>query len=54
MVKLAEAANGRVLEDGSVEKPVDQEDQERLQRAGDEVREMMERAGVQRPLWLIK
>jgi choline dehydrogenase-like flavoprotein len=49
MVKLAEAANGRVLEDGSVEKPVDEADQERLQRAGDEVREMMEKAGVRAP-----
>jgi choline dehydrogenase-like flavoprotein len=49
MVKLAEAANGKVLEDGSVEKPVDTQDQERLQRATDEVKEMMEKAGVGTP-----
>ena len=49
MVKLAEAANGKVLADGSVEKPVDEEDQSRLQGAAEEVREMMERAGVRAP-----
>jgi choline dehydrogenase-like flavoprotein len=49
MVKLAEKANGRVLEDGSVEKPVDEEDRERLRKAGDEVRALMERAGVSAP-----
>ena len=49
MVKLAEAANGKVLADGSVEKPVDEEDQSRLQGAAEEVREMMERAGSGRP-----
>jgi hypothetical protein len=49
MVKLAENANGKVLADGSVEKPVDEEDRERLRDAGNEVREMMERAGVQAP-----
>ncbi|MBI0583796.1 MAG: GMC family oxidoreductase [Methanomassiliicoccus sp.] len=49
MVKLAEAANGRVLEDGTVVKPVDEEDRERLRRASDEVREMMSAAGVQGP-----
>jgi choline dehydrogenase-like flavoprotein len=49
MVKLAEAANGKVLADGSVEKPVDAEDQGRLERAAAEVREMMERAGVESP-----
>jgi choline dehydrogenase-like flavoprotein len=49
MVKLAEAANGKVLADGSVEKPVDEEDQGRLERAAAEVREMMERAGIQAP-----
>ncbi len=49
MVKLAEAANGKVLADGTVEKPVDAEDQGRLERAAAEVREMMERSGVQGP-----
>ncbi len=49
MIKLAEAANGKVREDGSVEKPIDEEDRERLQKAGDEVRGMMERAGVRAP-----
>jgi choline dehydrogenase-like flavoprotein len=49
MVKLAESANGKVLADGSVEKPVDEEDRERLRRAGDEVAELMGRAGVRGP-----
>ncbi len=49
MVKMAEAANGKVLEDGSVEKPVTEEDRERLRKAGDEVRELMAKAGVQAP-----
>ncbi|MGE5379333.1 MAG: GMC family oxidoreductase N-terminal domain-containing protein, partial [Candidatus Saccharibacteria bacterium] len=49
MVKLAEAANGRVLEDGTVEKPVAPEDRERLEVAAEEVRELMQRAGVQAP-----
>ena len=49
MVKLAEAANGRVLDDGRVDKPLDPTDKERLRRAGEEVRRLMERAGVQPP-----
>jgi hypothetical protein len=49
MVKLAESANGKVLEDGSVEKPVAEEDRARLVKAGDEVRELMAKAGVQAP-----
>jgi choline dehydrogenase-like flavoprotein len=49
MVKLAETANGKVLADGTVEKPVDAEDLGRLERAAAEVREMMERSGVRAP-----
>jgi ferredoxin len=49
MIKLAEAANGRVLADGSVNKPIVAEDQRRLRKAAEEVREIMERAGVQAP-----
>jgi choline dehydrogenase-like flavoprotein len=49
MVKLAETANGKVLANGSVEKPVDGEDQGRLERAAHEVRDMMEMAGVNAP-----
>ena len=49
MVKLAEEANGRVLADGSVQKPLSGADRERLRSAGDEVRAMMERSGVSGP-----
>mgnify|MGYP000848846951 FL=1 len=49
MIKLAEAANGTVLEDGTVLKPLIDEDRSRLERAGKEVRALMERAGVQGP-----
>lgn len=49
MIKLAEAANGTVLEDGTVRKPLIDEDRSRLERAGEEVRALMERAGVQGP-----
>jgi choline dehydrogenase-like flavoprotein len=49
MIKLAEVPNGRVLEDGSVVKPVDPTDQQKLLKAGQEVRELMERAGVDAP-----
>lgn len=49
MVKLAEEANGRVLTDGTVEKPVSEGDQERLLAARAEVRSIMEEAGVKGP-----
>lgn len=49
MVKLAEEANGRVLADGTVQKPLSERDQERLRTASTEVRAMMEEAGVQGP-----
>jgi len=49
MVKLAEEANGRVLTDGTVHKPVSERDQQRLAAASDEVRSIMEEAGVQGP-----
>lgn len=49
MIKLAEAANGRVLGDGTVEKPLDHADRERLRKASEEVRELMERVGVEKP-----
>ncbi len=49
MVKLAEEANGRVLADGTVQKPVSERDQERLLAASTEVRSIMEEAGVQGP-----
>lgn len=49
MIKLAEAANGKVLSDGTVEKPLTEVDKERLAKAAAEVRELMEMAGVKAP-----
>ncbi len=49
MVKLAEEANGRVQADGTVQKPLNERDQERLRTASIAVRAMMEEAGVQGP-----
>jgi len=49
MIKLAEAANGRVLADGSVDKPLDDADRAKLLEAADEVQELMARAGVSGP-----
>lgn len=49
MIKLAEVANGRVLPDGRVDKPLDPGDRKRLTRAGEVVKEVMQGAGVQAP-----
>ncbi|HEY3421465.1 MAG TPA: FAD-dependent oxidoreductase [Methanomassiliicoccales archaeon] len=49
MVKMAESANGKVLADGTVEKPLTEWDSVRLEKACQEVREMMEMADVQAP-----
>jgi hypothetical protein len=49
MIKMAEKPNGRVLDDGTVEKPVAHEDRVRLSKAGDEVRKLMAAAGIETP-----
>ncbi len=46
---MAEVANGKVLSDGTVEKPLTDVDKERLTKAAAEVRELMEMAGVKAP-----
>jgi len=49
MIKLADTSNGRVMEDGSVEKKLTQHDKDKLSEASREVTEVMIRAGVREP-----
>jgi choline dehydrogenase-like flavoprotein len=49
MVKLADEANGRVLEDGTVVKEVTGRDRKRLDEAAGMARRVMEEAGVEGP-----
>jgi len=49
MVKLADEADGAVLEDGTVKKHVTKNDRARLDEAASVVRAIMEEAGVRGP-----
>jgi choline dehydrogenase-like flavoprotein len=49
MVKLADVEQGAVYADGKVEKPLDQNDRERLDLALSQARQVMEGAGVTGP-----